>query len=92
MDTLPHDIREHVRVTFPDDGAAVEAILADLESPRVVRCVLHLAGQDLDKLRRMHHAAQQDWRDVIWWAEYDHPHNPEVQIHDFNRPFGASAL
>ena len=89
---LPDDIREYIQISFPDDVTHIESALGSIESSRVARCVLHLSDGNLDKLERMHEASQQDWRDVIWWAEYDHPQNPEVRIHDFNQPFGESKL
>ncbi len=92
MNELPSDIREYIRSSFPDDVTHVESTLGSIESARVVRCVLHLADGNLDELERMHEASQKDWRDVIWWAEYDHPQNPEVRIRDFNQTFGESML
>ena len=41
------------------------------ELARVARCVLFLANGDADELARMTTAALRDYRDVIWWAEYE---------------------
>jgi len=62
------------------------------EHIRVARCVLHLADSDLGEFGPMHEAACQDYRDVIWWAEYDHPKEPDTRMRDFNQPFGSCDL
>jgi hypothetical protein len=41
------------------------------ELARVARCVMFLAGGDPVKLAQFTAAARLDYRDVIWWAEYD---------------------
>ncbi len=90
MSNWPQDILDRIRVDFPHDSELVDSMLRDLESAgvpesiRVARCVLHLADGDLDKFGNMHKAACQDYRNVIWWAEYDHPDDPDVQARDFN--------
>jgi hypothetical protein len=55
---------------------------------RVVRCVLVLSGGDLAKLRHHVEQALLDFRDVIYWAEYD----AAGRTHDFDRPFEEAAL
>ena len=70
----------------------VFTLLRDIESPRVVRCVLFLANGDFAELAKMREAARRDYRDVIWWAEYDHPSNPEKRLRDFDQPFSTAAL
>jgi hypothetical protein len=90
MEELPEDIEHQITDAFPADAVAVKQLLRDIESPRVLRCVLHLAGSSLDELRKFHTASRQDWRDVIWWAEYDHPQNPDEQLRDYSRPFGQA--
>jgi hypothetical protein len=57
-------------------------------SDRVVRCILELAAGDIGRLRHFVEQAVKDYRDVIYWAEYD----SRRRIHDFNRPFGDSAI
>ncbi len=40
-------------------------------SSRIIRCILKLAEGDEEKLERYIKTALSDWRDVIYWAEYD---------------------
>ncbi len=40
------------------------------ENPRILRCVISLAQGDLARLVHFADQARQDWRDVIYWAEY----------------------
>jgi hypothetical protein len=51
---------------------------------RVLRCVLFLARGDLARLVHFADRARSDWRDVIYWAEYD---DQDRQVRDFNQPF-----
>jgi hypothetical protein len=44
-------------------------------SPRIIRCILQLAEADTDKLSYYLKQALSDWRDVIYWAEYDSEDN-----------------
>lgn len=48
-----------------------------------MRCVIVLAGGDIEKLRHYVEQALMDYRDVIYWAEYD----AERRIADHNEPF-----
>lgn len=87
--TLPNDIVRRIASEFAADRIAVATEIlescAELkESARVQRCVVHLARGDLDKLREYAHAAEVDYRDVIWWAEYD---GGETVLRDLNQPF-----
>lgn len=51
---------------------------------RVLRCVVHLAGRDLDRLELWSEQARKDWRDVIVEAELgDGPRS----YRDFRKPF-----
>ena len=92
MSNWPQDILDRIHSDFADEAGLVKSMLRDLESravpefTRVARCVLHLAESDLEAFRNMHKAACQDYRNVIWWAEYDHPANPDNQLRDFNQP------
>ncbi len=53
------------------------------ERNRVIRCILHLAGNDPLKISHFVDAAVQDYRDVIYWAEYD---TDDHKVRDFNQP------
>ncbi len=49
------------------------------ETPRVHRAVLALSGGKLADLEAMIDAANQDYRDVLYWAEYPEESTPGTQ-------------
>ena len=77
-----HPVREEILTeaarVFPDeDAATILAVLDEYgrepyerERERVQRAILMLANGDVDKLLSYTLAAKQDYRDVLWWAEY----------------------
>jgi len=85
---LEPDITQQIEKEFSSTlSSSVRETLAPLEAvpefQRVARCVLFLAGGDEDKLAHFVTAALSDYRDVIWWAEYD---GQEERVRDFARP------
>ena len=89
---LPPDIEWRIEIDFGPDGInPVRALFIETaeaithERARVMRCVLHLAQGDEGRLLEYLQVAVIDYRDVIYWAEYD---RDDRQIADFNRPFG----
>ncbi len=92
MEKMEPDIHERVMRDFATDlHAQVESELRKMKSnlepgrhSRIVRCVLYLAKGDVEVLRHHIKNALDDFRDVIWWAEYDAADN---RLHDFNQPF-----
>ena len=96
---LAEDIRKRIEADFGNEaGKQVEA---DIESfidsyhgvygthpaDRIVRCIVHLAKGNSEALRHNMKAALGDWRDVIYWAEYD---SKDKRIFDFSLPFKLS--
>jgi hypothetical protein len=70
---LPADVRRAL-AAYPEAtrGALDKLVEAGVpELARVARCVMFLAGGDPAELARCVAAALADYRDVIWWAEYD---------------------
>jgi len=57
------------------------------ETSRILRCVVFLARGDLERLAHFANQARADYRDVIYWAEYD---ERDRHLRDFNSPFAAS--
>jgi hypothetical protein len=84
------DIVARIATDFPAaDRAEALRLLELLASevggqPRVLRCVLFLARGDLARLAHNADRARSDWRDVIYWAEYD---EQDRRVRDFDRPF-----
>ncbi len=62
----------------------LEPIYAAGMGDRIVRCCLALSKGDINLLRHNVTQALNDYRDIIYWAEYD-PN--DGRIHDFNNPF-----
>ena len=64
----------------PDSEAAMTVLIGygrqpqDREPDRVRRAILALAAGDLARLRHFAEQAHQDYRDVLYWAEY--PRDP----------------
>lgn len=87
---LPDDVRERLAEQFA--GAELEAALGIVGSlefgPRVVRSVVFLGAGRLDRLEEYADVARKDWRDVIFWAEYeDYEAKPPRQVRSMTEPF-----
>lgn len=91
--SLSSDIVRKITSDFPSEPlAGILALLNDYEGPeklRVIRCVIHLAEGSIDKLLDFMGSAGTDYRDVIYWAEYD---GRDRRIRDFNKPFSATPV
>ena len=79
------DIKIRVEKDFGSTADKAIAMIQQFEknqglNPRVTRCIIHLSDGDITKLKSNIDAANQDWRDIIYWAEGD---NAFV----FNEPF-----
>jgi hypothetical protein len=87
---LPADVAERLLADYPDEQlATLQALLDEYkgnERARVVRCVVHLAEGKVDRLLHFIGCATTDYRDVIYWAEYD---RNDQRLRDFNQPFDA---
>ena len=85
---LPEDIiRKSASLFQPELFDTVISLLKTYrgnEPHRVLRCILHRSDGDLDFLQANLEIAQQDYRDIIWYAEYD---ADDVRVNDFNKAF-----
>lgn len=92
---LPPDILARIATDYPpeDRPGIIEALLAltevTREPERVARCVLFVAGGDLEEFKRMIELAQTDYRDAIIAAEYD---RADRRLRDLSKPFEDSEL
>ena len=95
---LPPDIERFIDDAFdnPERVKSSISILSGFLGPghndhddRIRRCVLFLSKDNAKLLRGYIKDAWRDWRNVIWWAEYD---GGEKQLRDFTRPFEQSDL
>lgn len=90
VDWLPADIQAKLTADFPKESlSTLAALLNEYTGPeriRVLRCVVQLAQGDSQRLLQSIEAATADYRDVIYWAEYD---SHDRRISDFSQPFTA---
>ena len=74
MQGKPESLADVARSAFAEDQLAVvfEALsrYTGPEPERVQRAILTLSGGDVDKLSHNVAVALQDYRDVLYWAEY----------------------
>ena len=88
---VPEDIESRVSRDFGANSAdALELVTSYLvkmthEPIRTTRCAIYLASGSIEELDHMLDQGRRDWRNVIWWAEYDRCKGPPVR--DFNVPF-----
>lgn len=72
--TVDKQTRDRIAKDFPSsEQAAVAELLSTYggpESGRVRWDILELSKGDLEKVRRYLQAAQTDYRDILYWAEY----------------------
>lgn len=94
------DIKERIETDFGEKASEVYRIFnkaferADyLKSDRIIRCIVFLAGKDIEKLKEYIEVAIFDPRDVMFWAEYkNHGHNNPTLIRNFNLPFDQANI
>ena len=99
---LPEDVLSKVRSDYSDAVSQefiIKALIQlgadlDLNGARIPRCILFLAEGDFEAFKRYLQSAKSDWRDVIYWAEYDGDfknHNVK-QVRDFNKTFSENGI
>jgi hypothetical protein len=76
---LPHDVLDRLTRDFGARADGVAALLlarrrigsADFLGDRLVRCIVHAAGRDEQRVQQLLDLERQDYRDVIVAGEYD---------------------
>ena len=91
------DILQKIRLDFNDSADKVIGILIDaitktdyLKTDRIIRCIIFLAGGNIEKLKKYIDNATFDPRDVMLWAEYENLDDKDFKykrIRDFNKTF-----
>ena len=92
MARIPEDARARLSAEFADE-TYFEA-MRQLEvlglPPRLLRSVIHLAGGDLEDLRRYARLAESDPERVVFWAEYeDHDAETPRKVRSMSEPFAG---
>lgn len=91
---LSEDIEKRILMDFGMKANLVSSLLLKFihelngqdifETSRVLRCVIHLGNGNIDDLQKQINKALIDYRDVIYWAEYD---KEDKKIYNFSEPF-----
>jgi hypothetical protein len=70
---IPADVRARLLRDYPGETnfEATRLVEALGVAPRVLRSVVFLAAGDFEQLERFARCAERDWRDVVFWAEYE---------------------
>ena len=88
---IPQDVRDRLADEYP--GETYFEVLRLVESlnlePRVLRSIVFLGNGNFEKLARFARSAELDWRDVVFWAEYEgHESESPRQVRSMQEPFG----
>jgi hypothetical protein len=78
---------------FPGaDHAEALRLVESLElAQRIVRSVVFLAHGDLERLEHYVGRAREDWRDVVFWAEYEQADSGRLrQVRSMTEPFDVA--
>ena len=92
---LSSDILTQIGIQFEENYKTVLQILETelaendfLNSDRIIRCIIFLSENSVEKLNENINSAKIDWRDIILWAEYENnERNQPILKRDFNKPF-----
>ena len=95
IEKLSTDILAQIAYQFGENYKIVIGILETelsesdiLNSSRIIRCIIYLSENSIEKLRENINSAKIDWRDIILWAEYENDEKNEPKLkRDFNKPF-----
>ncbi len=80
------DIKNRISEFFKEPNRVFEilnGLNVEREHERIIRCILILSEGDYDAVREWVKKANQDYRNIIWYAEYD---NRNVRKFNFNYP------
>jgi hypothetical protein len=87
---IPDDVRARLLRDYPGETSfeatrLIEALDCDV---RVLRAIVFLGAGDFEELQRFARASEIDWRDVVFWAEYeDHGAEHPRRVRSMEDPF-----
>ena len=95
IEKLSNDILIQIEFQFDENYKTVLEILETelskndfLNSNRIIRCIIFLSKNSVEKLKENISLAIIDWRDIILLAEYENNESNEpILKRDFNKPF-----
>ena len=92
---MQKDIANKIEMDFKTSEEAIK-ILSEMASrenevisERIYRAIIYLSEGNIEKLNYFIELYFQDYRDLIWQAEYE---DPEIQKYDFNKSFKELGL
>ena len=73
MAEIPADVRARLLRDYPGETSfeATRLVESLTCSERVLRSIVFLAAGDFEQLERFARISEIDWRDVVFWAEYE---------------------
>jgi hypothetical protein len=87
---IPDDVRARLLRDYPGEThfEAIRLVEALQCSARVLRSIVFLAAGEFEQLERMARASELDWRDVVFWAEYeDYTAEQPRRVRSMEEPF-----
>ena len=90
-----------MKIRFDSDFDIANKILTDylskydyLNSDRIIRCVIFLAGNGVESFKSFLESAKGDPRDVMWWAEYENRESLDnnKRVRDFSKTFKENRI
>ena len=95
IEKLSSDILTQIEFQFGENYKTVLQIFETeltendfLNSNRIIRCLIFLSKNSVEKLKENINSAKIDWRDIILWAEYENnERNEPILKRDFNKSF-----
>lgn len=89
---IPADIITRIERDFAkSDAASVVELMSELSgegnatfTDRVLRCLVYMSKGSVPDLTHAVELARTDWRDIIYFAEYD---ENDVHARDLSKPF-----
>jgi|NorSeaMetagenome_1021524.scaffolds.fasta_scaffold147816_1 hypothetical protein len=89
---IPEDVIQKILSEYPNNKQqefVTKSLIKlgvkwEFQSARIPRCILFLSKGNLELFKKNLKYAETDWRDIIYWAEYD---SNDIQVFDFNKTF-----
>jgi len=92
--TFKEDVTRRIKADFGEEAEKAMSMLddavqetEDLNTDRIIRCIVFLANGDLSNLHKYIQSAASDPRDIMLWAEYKNSNDHYTRIRDLDKTF-----